>query len=587
MNIKDFRALLSKRFHIPKERETERAIRRFTLAEKTLFYFFAGLFILSSLLLIWRVNSAFLVDVPIRGGSITEGILGNPRFINPVLAISEADRSLTALVYSGLLRTSSNGELVGDLASNVSVSEDGLTYTVTLRDDSYFHDGEKVTVDDVIFTIQKIQDPNIKSPIFGSFAGVNVSKVDEDTLTLTLRRPFSPFMHSLTVGILPKHIWSSVLDDEFSFSQWNVVPVGSGPYKVEIVRRNSGGIPNYYELRPGSGSATETPYIGKIVFKFFPTEEDLLDAYKSGDIEAISGVSPAQAKAIEKDASHIVSSPLPRIFGVFFNQNTNKALLDKSVRQALNLAAPKEKIVDEVLGGYGVTLESALPQSLFDFVDNTPKILPEERLLKAQELLDKNGWVKNEETGILEKKSGNATLKLSLSLSTSDNPELKAVAEKVRDAWQELGAEVELKIYETGDLNQNIIRPRRYDALLFGEVIGRDADIFPFWHSSERNDPGLNIALYANSKVDKILSDARIESDIKKRMELYKTFDELVREDVPAVFLYSPNLIYLIPPKVMGVDLREVSTPRDRFLGVRDWFVETDSVWNIFVRNSN
>lgn len=584
MNIANLRAILSKRFHIPKERETQRAISRFTLAEKTFFYFFAGLFILSGILLVLKVNSSFLVKVPIRGGEITEGMIGNPRFLNPVLAISEADKSLVNLIYSGLLRVEADGTLLPELAESVQVSEDGLTYTATLKENALFHDGTKVTADDVLFTIQKIQDPAIKSPLFSNFAGVSVAKIDEKTVAFTLRRPFAPFKYSLTIGVLPKHIWSTVGTDEFSFSQWNVIPIGSGPYEVDTVRRNSGGIPDYYKLNPAKSLSGESVFISSIVFKFFSTEEALFNAYKSGDIDNISGLSPAQAKTLEKDPSNILSSPLPRIFGVFFNQNMNKVLLDKTVRQALNLSAPRNRIIQEVLGGYGVAIEGPLPKNIFDFV-SSPTEDDAERLVRAQTLLADKGWKKNEETGILEKKSGNDNLKLSLSLSTSDNLELKAVAELLRETWQELGAEVLVRIYEPGDLNQNVIRPRRYDALLFGEVISRDADLYPFWHSSERNDPGLNIAMYANSQVDKLLADARVESDTAKREDIFKSFDQIIRDDVPAVFLYSPSLIYLMPNFVQGVDLKKLDTPRDRFLGLRDWYIETDSVWNIFVKD--
>lgn len=585
MNTRELRAFLLKRFHIPQIRSAERAIRRFTLAEKALFYLFAALFVISGILLIWNVNNSFLTQVPLSGGTYVEGIQGNPRFVNPVIALSEADRSLSSLIYSGLVRVTPQGEPENDLAESIEVSEDGLTYTVKLKSDAVFHDGTPVTADDVAFTIGKIQDPGIKSPLFGDFAGITVSKLDEHTLTFTLRRPYASFIWNLSVGILPKHIWSTLANDEFSFSQWNVLPIGSGLYKVESVERDSGGIPDYYELTPFDESVSGKPFITRYIFKFYPTEADLLDAYDSGDIDSLSGISPTEANALKKDGARVLSSPLPRVFGVFFNQNTNKALLDKTVRQALDLAAPKNEIVEEVLGGYAAVLEGPLPPGLFDFVESAESISAPERIARAQKLLTDNGWIKNETSNILEKKTKSDTLKLSLSLSTSDNPELKAVAEKLRTAWQELGAQVDVKVYEAGDLNQNVIKPRKYEALLFGEVVGRDADIYPFWHSSERNNPGLNIALYANSQVDKLLAQTRVERDTEKRENVYKEFAAEIRKDTPAIFLYSPSFIYVVPKSVKGIELRELGTPQDRFLGLRDWYIETNSVWNIFVKN--
>lgn len=584
MTYQDLRALLTKRFHIPKAHLAERAIRRFTLAEKALFYFFAGLFILSGILLLSRVNRSFLVRVPLSGGTFSEGLVGNPRFANPVLALSEPDKTIVSLVYSGLMRLNAEGKLLNDLAENVTISEDGLVYTAKLRSDAFFHDGEPVTADDVVFTIQKIQDPGLKSPRFGDFAGISVAKTDERTVTFTLRRPYAPFIYNLTLGILPKHIWSSVGDDEFSFSQWNVLPVGSGPYEVVNVTRDRGGIPDYYELAPFEKAASGVPYIEHIIFKFYQDQSDLLEAYDSGDIQSLSGISPTEAKELAKDGAKVLSAPLPRVFGIFFNQNMNKVLLDADVREALDLAAPKTEIVESVLGGYGVPLEGPLPPGLFDFVNPAERLDAGERVEEARALLADSGWTADEETGLLEKKLSSGNLTLSLSLSTSDNPELKAAADMVAEAWRKLGAQVEVRVYESGDLNQNVIRPRRYEALLFGEVVGRPADIYPFWHSSERNDPGLNIALYANSQVDKLLAKTRSSNDEEERLSAYESLYESVKEDVPAVFLYSPSFIYVVPEEVKGLALSELGTLEDRFLSVRDWYIETNSVWNIFVK---
>ncbi|MBX4195595.1 hypothetical protein KW796_01400 [Candidatus Parcubacteria bacterium] len=586
MTYQELRVLFTKRFHIPKIRYAEKALRQFTLAEKAVFFFLTVVFVLSAVILLFRVNNSFLVDVPLRGGTLTEGIIGNPRFINPVLAISEADKNLVSLVYSGLLRFDKSGKLTEDLAESVTVSGDGLTYTAKLKPGAVFHDGAGITADDIVFTVGKILDPGIKSPLYGDFVGVTVNKIDSSTVTFSLKRPYAPFINNLTVGILPKHVWSSVTDDEFSFSQWNVLPIGSGPYKVDNVTRDNGGIPNYYDLTPFDESVAGSPYIAHYVFKFFPSEADLLDAYDGGDIESLSGISPDEALILKKKGARILSAPLPRVFGVFFNQNSNSALLDKTVRQALDMSAPKQEIVDHVLDGYATPISGPLPPGLFASINDAalPKTRAE-RLAAASALLEKNGWTKNSETGILEKKSKKDTLKLSLSLATSDNPELRAVADMLKADWSELGADVRVTIYDQGDLNQNVIRPRRYDALLFGEVVGKDADVYPFWHSSERNDPGLNIALYANSQVDKLLTDARAESDPAKREMLYQAFDTAVRADVPAVFLYSPNFLYVVPKTVNGVALGELGSPQDRFRDARNWYIETNSVWNIFVKN--
>lgn len=585
MYFKFIRALIRRRFNIPKERPIRRTILSFSLAERTVFYFFVAIFVVSGATMLWKVSEAYLVRVPIQGGSLTEGVVGNPRFINPVLALSEADKNLTALIYSGLVRLTSDGEVVNDLAKDISISENKLVYTVTLSDSARFHDGEPVTADDVVFTITKIADPLIKSPRRGNWDGVTISKVDDMTVAFTLKRAYTPFIYNLTTGILPRHIWKNVSADEFSFSQFNTLPVGSGIYEVKRVERNEGGIPDYYELVPSASILSQSPFVESLVFRFYPSESLLIEAYNNGSVESIAGISPENIDLLDEKGGEVIHSPLPRVFAVFFNQSKSKALLDKSVRQALNLTAPRQEIVNDVLGGYGVAIDSPLPVTAFSMISkrSASASSTEDRLIEAREILAKAKWVMNEETGILEKKLGSDTITLSFSISTGNAEELKNVALALAQTWEKLGAKIEVLTFETGELNQSVIRPREFDALLFGEVVGRETDLYPFWHSSQRNDPGLNIALYANSRADKFLEEARSVSDREISKESYLSFDAELRKDLPAIFLYSPSFLYVVPEKVKNITLGSLSVSQDRFLSIRDWYIETDKVWKLFL----
>jgi len=207
----------------------------------------------------------------------------------------------------------------------------------------------------------------------------------------------------------------------------------------------------------------------------------------------------------------------------------------------------------------------------------------DERLAEASEILTKAGWVKGEESG-WTKKEKTGSQSLTFSIATGDAPELKAAAQMIVSDWTKLGAEVDLQIYETGDLNQNIIRPRKYDALFFGEVIGRNLDFYPFWHSSQRTDPGLNIATYVNSSVDKILEEARGTSDKEIRDEKYKEFADIIKEDQPVVFVYAPSFLYVLPSRIKGVEVGELTTPSERFSQIHTWYTDTNRIWNIFNR---
>jgi peptide/nickel transport system substrate-binding protein len=585
--VKGLSNMFKKQFKIGHIAKIEKVASEFTSAEKMIFYILAGIFILSTLIMLFKVNNAYMTKIPARGGSLTEGIIGTPRFINPLLSLSDADRDLTSLMYSGLMKPTPDGQLIPDLASGYSISEDGKTYDFTLRNDIYFHDGKKVTADDVEFTIKRAIDPALKSPRRASWEGVTIEKKDESHISFILKQPYAPFLENTTLGILPKHIWNNALPEEFAQSAFNTSPIGSGPYKFVEIKRNSAGIPTSYELTAFSKYAHGEPLISKINLRFYSNEDAAISALKRGDIESLTSISPEKAADLEKSNFNLLTTPLPRIFGVFFNETPGSPLSQKEVRQAMALAVPRDTIIQDVLHGYGTRIESPLPANVHSEISSsTPQGTgtTTERSVLAKNILEKAGWTLGE-NGIYEKKNKKETTKLSLTLSTSNAPELKRTAEILQSAWKAAGIEVEIAVFEPGDLNQNVIRPRKYDALLFGEVIGRDLDLYAFWHSSQRNDPGLNIAMYANSKVDKYLETARSTTDKEERYVQFKKFEDEIAKDIPAIFLYSPDFIYVVPNRVMNLSLGTIIEPKERFETVSEWYTNMDRVWKIFVKN--
>lgn len=534
--------------------------------------------------MLWKVNTSFMVKVPAHGGELTEGIIGSPRFINPLLAIGDADKDLSTLIYSGLMRATPEG-LIPDLAESYTISEDGLTYDFILREDAMFQDGEKVTSDDIEFTITKALDPALKSPKRGNWDGITVQKVSDREIRFILKQPYGPFLENTVLGILPKHIWKDATADQFSFSEYNINPIGSGPYKVKSVDRNSSGVPTKYTLKSFSKFTLGEPYIKTLSIQFYSSEEALREAFTKGDIESAYGFSAQSIHELATNEIRIEESVLPRVFGVFLNQNQATVFAHKEVREALNASIDRNSIVANVLFGYGTSINNPIPPK--DSVSIPDTRTEDERLQEASTILGKAGWTKNTESGIWElvdKKTKKVTSTLSFSLSTGDATELKAAAEEIQGDWEKLGAKINLQIFETGDLNQNIIRPRKYDALLFGEIVGRDLDLYPFWHSSQRNDPGLNIALYVNSTADKLLEEARATSDFTRRDTLYTSFAAEVAKDVPVIFTYSPSFLYILKPTVEGFSLGLITNPSERFGNIYKWYIETDNVWSIFTQ---
>lgn len=532
---------------------------------------------LSAATMLAGVSLALTDEVPTRGGSYSEGIVGSPRFVNPILAVSETDRDVTALVFSGLMRMNPDGSMSPDIAANYKLSEDMKTYTFVLRDDARFHDGTKVTAEDVVFTVRAAQNPDIKSPRRADWEGVDVVATDEHTIVFTLGEPYALFLENTSLGILPKKLWEKITSEEFPFTTLNTNPVGSGPYDVISVRENSSGIPVEFSLRAFKGGV-RVPYIENFIIRFYPNDEDLEKAFNKGEIKAASSINP---KSISREtAAH--EATFGRIFGVFLNQNQNQLFADSTVRSALHAALDKKQIIDTVLNGYGTAIEGPLPPqsrsvsasaSTTDYVAN------------ARTILQNNGW-KEGGDGVFEKtttvKKKKETVRLAFSLTTSNNPELKQAAELVAEQWKAAGADVQLKFFEQNDLTIEVIRPRKYDALLFGEVVGRNPDLFAFWHSSQKNDPGLNIALYANSDVDKSLEEARTAHDAKERREHLESAAEEIQSENGALFLYAPHFVYLAPKEVSGIRFGTIAVPSDRFDSVHEWYLSTERIWPIF-----
>lgn len=517
-----------------------------------------------------EVSQRFTTEVPARGGTYAEGIVGTPRFVNPILALSDADRDLVTLVYSGLMRGTPDGGLTTDLADSFTISEDLNTYTFTIRTDARFHDGTPVTADDVAFSVKLAQNPVLKSPKRANWEGVEVTVVDSHTISFTLKEPYAPFLENTRLGILPKHLWEGVTVEEIPFSKLNIEPIGSGPYRLERLETTSGGIPSALTLEAFDG--VRAPYISTITLTFFPDAESLGSAVQGDPLLAAHSLSP------EGLTGHSVhQAVLGRIFGVFFNQNQNDLFADKVVRQALDTVLDKNALVDTLIAGYGSAIAGPLPpQEITARTNETRDYLDE-----AATILETNGWKRGAD-GVFEKTVKKTTKRLAFTLTTGTAPELKGAGEFVVAAWRELGADVTVEFFDANDLQQDKIRPRKYDALLFGEVIGREMDLFAFWDSSQRNDPGLNIALYTNTAVDKLLKEARVNPDLEARRNAAERAATIISDEVAAVFLYSPHFVYATRADLSGIELGTIVTPSDRFLGVSEWYLSTERVWPFF-----
>jgi len=529
---------------------------------------FVGVLIVALVLFVTGIitlNSKYMVSVPLYEGSLTEGVIGSPYAINPVLAASQTDKDMVALIYSGLMRMSPDGSLIYDLAKEHTVSNDGLTYVFTLKNNITFHDGIAVTAEDIVYTIEKIQDPNIRSPYRINWERIEVKATSPDTVQFNLKRPYPEFLRNTTIGILPKHLFANNPYETFSVINYNSEPIGSGPYKFKSIERKNG-IPVTYTLIRNAQFALGVPYIERFNIRVFDTEKSLVSAVSNEKIDSASAVTPKKAvQFTEHPHRKVVTAPLPRLFGIFLNQNKVPALVDINVRTALNMSIDRALMTYETLYGFGVANVNAVPASN---PQAQAQLAPSSKT--AEELLTTSGWMKNAD-GILTKDGK----ELAIRIATVDIPELQSIAEFVKASWQNIGVQVFVDSYSIGDLQDLVVRERSFDSLLYGIVVDEHADLYAYWHSTQRQSPGLNVAQYANKQVDVLLESIKegpapsVISDILA----------YIAKDIPALFLFSPSFIYVTPKNLNGMNLGSLQTSEDRFRDVHLWYTNTEYVW--------
>ena len=541
-------------------------------------YFIFGLTTLALLSLFGWIFANYLkntVPIPDYGGSFKEGIAGNPQYINPVLSqANDADRDVTELIFSGLLKYNSKGELTPDLVEKYNIGDNGKTYEFFLKKDIKWHDDQPFTADDVVFTIKIIQNPDYRSPVRINWTGVDVEKIDDFAVRFKLKTPYAPFLANNTIGILAKHIWEKIPPINFALAPENLSPIGTGLYKFKKITKDKEGFVSYIELEAfDEYGSPRRPYINKINLYFYPDEESLIRAFNHGKFNNLSLASVKDKELLKPlPMANTFKLILPRYFAVFFNQSKNKALADKTVRLALNHATNKKEIIDKVLNGEGKTVDSPIPTGVWGHTDETK--IYDFAIDHAKNILETAGWKDKDNDGIREKGGE----KLEFELITTELKELQQVANLLQEQWQKIGAKANVKILTIGEIQQQYIRPREYQALLFGEVLGLDPDPFSFWHSSQKKDPGLNLALYDNKSVDDLLKDARQTLDPTTRAEKYKKFQQLVIDDAPVVFLYSSYQLYFVAKKIKGIEIENVVLPSKRFAGIEDWYIKTQRV---------
>lgn len=546
--------------------------------------------------------------VPVEGGEYIEGLVGNPKYINPLYAsFSDVDSDITSLIFSSLLKRDKNGQLAKDLALNYEISEDGKEYTFKIRTDAKWHNNAPLTIDDIIFTFNIIKDGRYSSPLQYSFNGVDIEKVDESTLKFILVDPYAAFLELLTFGIIPQDLWYQITPNSAGLAELNLKPVGSGVYKFKsLVKDTSGGI-KLYNLTANDDYYGQKAKITNLSFKFFPNFEEALKALNEGQINGVSYLPKGfESNLVAKDSLNLYKLNLPQITAIFFNQKNNEALKEKSVRQALAMAINKNSIIEKAINGDAYLVDGPLLPNSFAYSQENKKYNYNKQ--EAEKLLDEAGWKITELTSEIIASSENDKLSedektkkgaeeklavgagkwrnkngafLKVKITTVDADENAEVINEVKGFWEAIGIKTETELISKNSIESSTIKPRNYEALFYSQILGADPDLYVLWHSSQIGESGLNLPNYANKEVDLILEEARITSNTDARKEKYKKFQEIILEDLPVIFMYSPTYTYVQGKKVKGFDTNNILTPKDRFSNVSDWYMKTgkELIW--------
>lgn len=508
------------------------------------------------------LESYYLSKSALPGGVYAEAVVGEIKGINPILPDNSATADASRLVFAGLMRATPSGNLEPELAESYQVSDDGLRYVFTLRQNLKWHDGVDLTAGDVAFTVAAIQHPDSRSPLAAEWRGVKVEPEGQHKITFTLPNPYVGFIHLTTVGLLPRHLLESINPSTLRVHSFNQQPVGSGPFKVsEFVAGQK------IVLQANQSYFRGKPKLDGMVIRVFPSHDAALEAFAKKQVNAVAEVESQQLEA----AAKIKNLELLRYRTTeqvnLFMRNQNTALASVQVRQALALATDRRQIVSEVLDDFARPLASPLLPGQLGY--NGKFNQPRPNIRKAEGLLEAAGW--KAQNG---KRTKGGT-ELRLKLLTLQEPVYERVADEVKRQWQKIGVAVDIQSVGLAELIQSHIKPRQYDLLLFGITIGADPDVYPYWHSSQVNDPGLNLSQYKSAAADAALEVARITTDKDVRAGKYSAFLEAFRVDTPAIILYGTDYSYGVSSDALGHTTGMLTQPSDRFYGVENWTIKT------------
>lgn len=517
-----------------------------------------------------------ILPQPEQGGVYTEGLVGSLGRLNPLLDWNnDSDRAVDRLLFSGLVRFDEHGLPHADLAEGWGVMPDGTVYNFTIRPNAVWHDGTAVTSDDVIFTIEMMKSAGSLYPqdIKDLWSKIEVTALDEKNLKFTLPEPYVPFMDYLTFGVLPRHLLESVPPEQLANADFNISPVGTGPYEFDHLIVDNGQITGVVLTLSTNYYGTD-PFIEQVVFRYYQTSADAMDAYKQGDVLSVSQITTdVLSAALEEPNLSVYTSRLPKMSMVLLNLNDPEVafLQNAKVRRALMLGLNRPHLINSFLQGQAIVMDGPILPNSWAYHDGIEHI--EYNPDEAMNLLKSEGYVIPAGGGDVRAKDG---IPLVFSMLHPDDPVHTQIAQKVQEAWAGIGVRVDLQAVPYDKLVLDSLASRDYQAAFVDLDLSRtpDPDPYPFWHQAEAIG-GQNYSQWDNRAASEYLEQARVTTDYTLRTRLYRNFQVVFAKELPALPLFAPVYSYGVDAQVQGVQMSPLYDASDRLATFTQWYLLT------------
>ncbi|MFY9227962.1 MAG: peptide ABC transporter substrate-binding protein [Candidatus Microsaccharimonas sp.] len=520
----------------------------------------------SGLQLMWYQQS-YRATAFSNNGTYAEAVQGPISTLNPIFASTSAEESAGNLLFSRLLSYDQTGNLNYDLASNVMISEDKMTYTVQIRPDAKWTDGIYVRARDVVYTVNLLKNPATRSTIKG-WNDVTATIVDDRTVAFKLPAVYAAFPHALSVlPILPEHILRDIEPSAIRENSFSTNPIGSGPFSLRFIQdidKTSGR--KIIHLARNDNYYRGIPKLDRFQLHVYGDSNAIIQAISTAEVNAASDVSITDTAKINKERYTIKKNPINSGVYALFN-TTSSVFQDKKVRQALQAGTDTKAVRDAI--------SRDLPELYLPFVNGQlygdVPAAPIYDKVAAQRLLDEAGWKLD---GTVRKKDGVA---LKLSVVTIKNNDFEKALETLAKQWRGLGVTVTTTIVDPSNTSQSglqdILQKRSFDVLLYQLTIGGDPDVYTYWYSGEISS-GYNISNYANPLSDEALLSARSRTEPDLRNAKYLLFARQWLSDAPAIGLYQATSQYVYSKSVHTIPTDQVLiSASDRYADVLYWSV--------------